>query len=140
MNSSHKPPLGVVPRQIWSETTGRYAGGDPSVVTARARLLVAAIGRFVDHGERPPQEWQDELQERVAWLYKQADSPEAAGRRVQRQLTRMNVSQGQNTQSTGGSVVGVTGNCGAGGVGGQGGHGIVTVTSYPWGGGSGGSK
>jgi hypothetical protein len=140
MNSSHKPPLGVVPRQIWSETTGRYAGGDPSVVTARARDLVAAIGRFVDHGELPPQEWQDELQERVAWLYKQADSPEAAGRRVQRQLTRMNASQGQqNIQNTRGTVVG---GGGAGGIGGQGGHGAIIVTSYPWGGGggSGGSK
>jgi hypothetical protein len=139
MNSSHKPPLPVVPRQIWSETTGRYAGGDPSVVTARARDLVAAIGRFVDHGELPPQEWQDELQERVAWLYKQADSPEAAGRRVQRQLTRMNASQVQNIQNTGATVVG--GGC-AGGIGGQGGHGAIIVTSYPWGGGggSGGSK
>jgi hypothetical protein len=138
MISSTKPPLGVLPREIWSEQQGKYAGGDPNVVAARARDLVAAIGRFVEAGERPLPEWQDELQERIAWLYKQADSPEAAARRVQRQLTQMNAAQNPRAQPV---SVHVTGGGGGGSRATAAGHGVVVVTSFPGGtGGSGGSK
>jgi hypothetical protein len=59
------PPIGLRPRHIWNDihpTPGRDA------IHERIQEILAAVGRYLDAGREPREEWFAELEERAEQL------------------------------------------------------------------------